>query len=156
VFTKAQAPPDLTLRTRSMLTCYVVTLKSSNHNYAFFTKWKKRSRKWKPRLSTRPSIRFSFHVSILSLLVRLSVAWHQRLECWLDFHEIRYKSSLQKHGATVSHTPLKDINESLPALSIFIPRFSWAQLGTENVRVPQQSNYFAQIGTIKVPFYAQI
>ena len=55
-----------------------------------------------------------------SLLVRLSVAWHQRLQCWLDFHEIWYKSSLQKYGATVSHTPLKDVNESLPALSIFI------------------------------------
>jgi hypothetical protein len=77
----------------------------------------------KPRLSTRPSVHFSFHEPILSLLVRLSVAWHQRLQRWLDFHEIPYKSSLQKHGATVSHTPLKDVNESLPALSIFIRRF---------------------------------
>jgi hypothetical protein len=95
-------------------------------------------------------------VPILSLLVRLSVAWHQRLVCWLDFHEIRYKSSLQKHGTNVSHTALKDVNASLPALSIFIRRFSWAQFGTENVRVPQQSNYFAQIGSIKVTVYATI
>ena len=93
---------------------------------------------------------------ILSLLVRLSVAWHQRLECWFDFHEIRHKSSLQKHGATASHTPLKNVNESLPALSIFIRRSPWAQFGTENVRVPQQSNYCAQIGAIKVTVYARI
>jgi len=111
---------------------------------------------WKPRLSTRPSVHFSFHVHILSLLVRLSVAWLQRLVCWLDFHEIRYKSSLQKHGATLSHTPLKDVNESLPALYISIRRSSWAQFGTENVRVPQQSNYCAQIGAIKVAVYARI
>ena len=104
---------------------------------------------WKPRLSTRPSVPFSFHVPILSLLVRLSVAWHQRLERWLDFHEIRYKSSLQKHEATVSHTPLKDVNESLPALSIFIRRFSWAQFGTENVRVPQQSNISRKSAQLK-------
>jgi hypothetical protein len=110
----------------------------------------------KSRLSTRPSVRISFYVPILSLLFRLSVAWLQRQECWLDFHEIRHKSSLQKHGATVSHTPLKDVNESLPALSIFIPRFFWAQLGTGYVRVPQQSNYFAQIGAIKVTVYARI
>jgi hypothetical protein len=111
---------------------------------------------WKPLLSTCPSARFCFHVPILSLLVRLSVAWHQRLKSWLDFHEILCKSSLQKHGATVRHTPLKGVNEFLPALSIFIRRFSWAQFGTENVRVPQQSNCFAQVGAIKVTVYSRI
>lgn len=53
-------------------------------------------------------------------------------------------------------TPLRDVNESLPALPIFIRKFSWAQFGTENVSVPQQSNYFAQIGAIKVTVYARI
>jgi hypothetical protein len=50
---------------------------------------------WRPRPSVRPSIRPTVCMSVC-LSVCLSVTYYQRLNRLSDFHEIRYRNSLQK------------------------------------------------------------